>query len=89
MNKADWNSPEAQAYFQREHDHAVKVAKETLAKAFAHQPLWNRLGETEVLNSLKGQLDVTSFCLFEDLIIAAMMLDKPILEWVNGNAKVA
>jgi hypothetical protein len=50
--KADWNSPEAQACFQREYDHAVNGAKATLAKAFAYKPLWDSLGQTEVLNSL-------------------------------------
>lgn len=71
----DWNSPEAIAFFEKEWDHAIKGAKETLIRAceqggvleqMRHLPDW-------LSGALRAHLGDASYELLIDLIYGAPM----------------
>lgn len=78
MSENPWNAPEAVACFQSEHEHAMKKAKEALAKAFAEG---GPLGEMCNLSyatwgALNDDLGPENYRVFLDLIMAAPMVRK-------------
>ena len=58
MSKNGWNSPEANAYVKKEHDHAIMQAKVTLACACAEGEVFEKLGDFpyELYGELNNEL---------------------------------
>jgi hypothetical protein len=76
MTNNDWNSPEANAYFQSVWEHAVKSAKKALSEAIRYQPLWDQLMKPELRAALEVHLDEVSFDRLETLALSTRLLEN-------------